>query len=71
MAQKRVGRKRGSPPCWTLPFFAAIAIFKIFFYTSDDPAEEELWPGNNTTDLLSVSRHNSDLRDSHEYIIHT
>ena len=67
MAQKRAGRKRGSPPCWTLPFFAAIAIYKIFF-SFNDPAEEEPWPEYNATDLVSVSRHNSDLRDSHKYI---
>ena len=55
MAQKRVGRKRASPPCWTLPFFAAIFVYKVYFWT-EDPEEEELWPADNSTDIFSVSR---------------
>ena len=54
MANKRGGRRKPSPPCWTLPFFAVIFVVKVFFLT-DDPAEEEPWYGDNSTDL-SVSR---------------
>ena len=54
MANRKVGRKRASPPCWTLPFFGAIFIFKVYFLT-DDPPEDESWYGENSTDL-SVSR---------------
>ena len=54
MANRKVGRKRASPPCWTLPFFGAIFIFKVYFST-DDPPEDESWYGENSTDL-SVSR---------------
>ena len=55
MANKRVGRKKPSPPCWTLPFFAAIFVFKVFFWTAD-PAEEEPWYGEDNSTDLSVSR---------------
>ena len=54
MANKRGGRRKPSPPCWTLPFFAVIFVVKVFFLT-DDPAEDEPWYGDNSTDL-SVSR---------------
>lgn len=55
MANKRVGRKRASPPCWTLPFFAAIFVFKVYFLTAD-PAEEEPWYGEDNSTDHSVSR---------------
>ena len=55
MANRKVGgRKRGSLPCWTLPFLGAVFVFEAFFST-DDPPEDEPWYGENSTDL-SVSR---------------
>ena len=55
MANRKVGRKRASPPCWTLPFFGAIFVFKVYFLTDDPPEDEPWYAGDNSTDL-SVSR---------------
>ena len=56
MANRKVGgRKRGSLPCWTLPFLGAVFVFEVFFSTDDPPEDEPWYEGDNSTDL-SVSR---------------
>ena len=55
MANKRGGRRKASPPCWTLPFFIAIQIAVYFLIDHPAEAEEEPWYEDNSTDL-SVSR---------------